>query len=98
MERIRSGEAEYDLVEVMAYPGGCAGGGGQPVTEGREMAGSRGALLYELDKNNPLRFSHENLFVIALYQEYLEQPLSHRAHELLHMDHAGWMMPPERKE
>lgn len=93
MERIVAKEAEYDFVEVMACPGGCAGGGGQPITEGRELAGERGAKLYELDKNNPLRFSHENPSVIALYDQYLEKPLSHRAHELLHTDHEGWEMP-----
>lgn len=96
MEKIKSGEAEYDFVEVMACPGGCAGGGGQPITEGREMAGDRGAKLYKLDKNNPLRFSHENPSVKALYDEYLEKPLSHRAHELLHTDHFGWSMPNQK--
>ena len=89
IEKIRSGEAEYDFVEVMACPGGCAGGGGQPITEGREMAGERGAKLYELDKNNPLRFSHENPSVIALYDRYLGSPLSHKAHELLHSGHVN---------
>lgn len=96
MERIRSGEAEYDFVEVMACPGGCSGGGGQPVTEGRELAGSRGKKLYALDKNNPLRFSHENPSVIELYGKYLEKPLSHRSHKLLHTDHLGWFMPSEK--
>ena len=87
MEKIQSGEAEYDFVEVMACPGGCVGGGGQPITEGREMAQERGEKLYALDKNNPLRFSHENPSVIALYDQYLGSPLSHMAHELLHTDH-----------
>lgn len=93
MDRINAGEAEYDFVEVMACPGGCAGGGGQPITEGREMAGERGSKLYQLDKKNPLRFSHENPSVRALYSQYLEKPLSHKAHELLHTDHLGWDMP-----
>ncbi len=97
MERIRSGEAEYDFVEIMACPGGCAGGGGQPVTEGQEMAADRGEILYALDKDNPLRFSHENPSVIELYDKYLGKPLSHRAHELLHTDHSGWSMPSEKK-
>jgi len=87
MEKIQSGEAEYDFVEVMACPGGCVGGGRQPITEGREMAQERGEKLYALDKNNPLRFSHENPSVIALYDQYLGSPLSHMAHELLHTDH-----------
>ena len=96
IEKIRSGEAAYDFVEVMACPGGCAGGGGQPVFEGRELAGDRGAKLYALDKNNPLRFSHENPSVQTLYSDYLGQPLSHRAHELLHTDHHAWKMPDEK--
>ena len=98
MERIQIGEAQYDFVEVMACPGGCAGGGGQPVTEGREMAGERGAKLYQLDAKNPLRFSHENPSVIVLYDQYLEKPLSHKAHELLHTDHTGWKMASEESD
>ena len=97
MDKIQAGQAHYDFVEVMACPGGCAGGGGQPITEGREMAGERGAKLYELDANNPLRFSHENPSVIVLYDQYLEKPLSHKAHELLHTDHMGWSMASEQK-
>lgn len=87
LNKIESGEVHYDFVEVMACPGGCVGGGGQPITEGREMAQERGEKLYALDKNNPLRFSHENPSVIALYDQYLGSPLSHMAHELLHTDH-----------
>ncbi|MDO4474160.1 MAG: [FeFe] hydrogenase, group A [Eubacteriales bacterium] len=93
IERIKKGEAEYDFVEVMACPGGCSGGGGQPISDGEELAGERGEKLYVLDKKNPLRFSHENPSIVALYDEYLEKPLSHRAHELLHTDHFGWYMP-----
>ena len=89
IEKIQSGEAEYDFVEVMACPGGCSGGGGQPVTEGLEMAGERGKKLYALDESNPLRFSHENPSVIMLYKQYLEKPLSHKAHKLLHTNHMG---------
>lgn len=93
IEKIKAGEAEYDFVEVMACPGGCAGGGGQPITDGVELADVRGAKLYALDKNNPLRFSHENPSVQALYREYMGEPLSHKAHELLHTDHDAWEMP-----
>ena len=77
----------------MACPGGCAGGGGQPITDGVELADVRGARLYELDKNNPLRFSHENPSVQALYRDFMGKPLSHKAHELLHTDHEAWDMP-----
>ena len=93
IEKIKAGEAEYDFVEVMACPGGCAGGGGQPITDGVELADVRGARLYELDKNNPLRFSHENPSVQALYRDFMGKPLSHKAHELLHTDHEAWDMP-----
>ena len=57
MEDILRGEAEYDFVEVMACPGGCVGGGGQPMTDGFEMADVRGPKLYQLDEKRPLRFS-----------------------------------------
>ena len=78
----------------MACPGGCSGGGGQPIHEAQELAGDRGQVLYGLDKVNHLRFSHENPSVQALYRDYLTKPLSHRAHELLHTDHEAWKMPP----
>lgn len=90
IEMQKTGEVDLDFVEIMACPGGCVGGGGQPVTPGQELAASRGEMLYRLDANNPLRFSHENPSVIVLYDEYLGEPLSHRAHELLHTDHMSW--------
>ena len=97
MEAIRAGEVEYDFVEIMACPGGCAGGGGQPIHEAQELAGERGQVLYGLDDVNELRFSHENPDVITLYKEYLEKPPSHTAHKLLHTDHEAWHMPCEKK-
>ena len=93
MEAIDKGRAEYDFVEVMACPGGCAGGGGQPIHDGMEMAEERGRILWTLDKNAKVRFSHENPDVQALYETYLEKPLGHRSHHLLHTDHHGWEMP-----
>ncbi len=87
LERIDKGEAHYDFVEVMACPGGCVGGGGQPIHDGAELASERGANLYFLDENADLRFSHENPDVQKLYQEYLGKPLSHMSHMLLHTDH-----------
>jgi NADH-quinone oxidoreductase subunit G len=87
MEAIRNGEAEYDFVEVMACPGGCSGGGGQPIHHGKELAGVRGKKLYQLDKEAKLRFSHENPSIIKIYEEFLEKPLSHKSHELLHTKH-----------
>ncbi len=93
LERIERGEEHYDFVEVMACPGGCVGGGGQPIHDGEELASVRGANLYFLDKNAKIRFSHENPDVLKLYQDYMEKPLSHKAHMLLHTDHNAWEMP-----
>ena len=84
MEDIRSGAVHYDFVEVMACPGGCVGGGGQPILDGVEMADVRGPKLYKLDSQRPLRFSHDNPEIIRLYEEYLEKPLGEKSHHLLH--------------
>ncbi len=86
LEKIESGEVKYDFVEVMACPGGCVGGG-QPIHDGEEWAFERGKNLYCLDKNAKLRFSHENPDIIQLYEEYFGEPVSHKAHMLLHTDH-----------
>ena len=97
MEQLKAGRVHYDFVEVMACPGGCVGGGGQPIScEDKELYGERGQRLYVLDKNAPMRFSHENPQVQALYREYLGAPLSEKAEELLHTDHEGWKMPGEQ--
>lgn len=93
LERIERGEVHYDFVEVMACPGGCVGGGGQPIHDGEELALVRGENLYFLDKNAKIRFSHENPDVLKLYENYMEKPLSHKAHMLLHTDHNAWEMP-----
>ena len=96
IEAILAGKAHYDFVEVMACPGGCAGGGGQPIScEDQELAGERGKRLYQLDQASLLRFSHENPQVKALYRDYLGEPLSEKAEQLLHTDHTGWQMPAE---
>lgn len=92
MEAIKSGEKEYDFVEIMACPGGCAGGGGQPISDGCELAGERGQILYNLDAANNLRFSHENPDVLKLYEEYLGKPLSHKSHKLLHTHQEDWSL------
>ena len=93
LEAVKAGDVQYDFIEVMACPGGCAGGGGQPICDGEEKAGERGSILYALDKDMPLRFSHDNPEIQALYKEYMEAPLSHKAHHLLHTDHHAWNMP-----
>ena len=94
IEAIKSGRAKYDFVEIMACPGGCAGGGGQPIFEGEERAEERAQVLYGLDKINELRFSHENPSVQKCYQDYFGSPLSHKSHQLLHTNQADWEMDP----
>ena len=96
MQDIDAGRAQYDFVEVMACPGGCAGGGGQPIHDGCEMAERRGEVLWNIDRSGPVRFSHENPDVQALYRDYLIDPLSHKGHYLLHTDHDAWNMPNQR--
>ena len=87
LDMIERGEVHYDFVEVMACPGGCVGGGGQPIHDGEEWAFDRGKKLYCLDENADLRFSHENPDINQLYAEYFGEPNSHKAHMLLHTDH-----------
>ncbi len=98
LKAIRSGKAHFDFVEVMACPGGCAGGGGQPIKEGYELYAERGDELYNIDENSEIRYSHENPAINSLYENYIEKPLSKRAEELLHTDHTAWEMPlaPEK--
>lgn len=92
MDALRSGQVHYDFVEVMACPGGCSGGGGQPIHDGQDFAAQRGQQLYQLDAESPIRFSHENPDVQALYREYLGQPLSEKPHHLLHTDQRTWTL------
>lgn len=85
LEDIRSGKNEFHAIEIMACPGGCIGGGGQPLHHGDiEIVRARQRALYEEDKNKPLRKSHENPYIKSLYEEYLGKPLSEKSHKLLH--------------
>ncbi len=87
LNKIEKGEVQYDFVEVMACPGGCVGGGGQPIHDGEELAFERGKNLYYLDENANLRYSHENPDIDLLYKEFFGEPNGHKAHMLLHSDH-----------
>ncbi|SHF30392.1 NADH-dependent [FeFe] hydrogenase, group A6 [Caloramator proteoclasticus] len=89
MELVKSGEKHYDFIEVMACPGGCVTGGGQPIVDSRTQAcidvkAERAKAIYDEDKDMPIRKSHKNPYIIRLYEEFLEKPNSHKAHELLH--------------
>ncbi len=96
LEALKKGRVAYDFVEVMACPGGCVGGGGQPIHDGIEMAEDRAKVLYRQDAGMELRFSHENPSIKAVYEDFLENPLSERAEHLLHTNHHGWKMPNEK--
>lgn len=89
LEKVQKGEADYQFIEIMACPGGCVNGGGQPqqpmsIRNFTDLRAERAKVLYNLDASMPLRQSHENPAVKALYDEFLENPGSHKAHEILH--------------
>ncbi len=85
LEDIRDGKSEFHAIEIMACPGGCVGGGGQPLHHGNSiLLKARTNALYEEDYNKPLRKSHDNPYIIRLYEEYLGKPMSEKAHHLLH--------------
>ena len=89
MEEIKSGKADYQFVEIMACPGGCVMGGGQPIKSSKirqtiDVRKKRADALYTIDEKSTIRKSHESPVMKQLYQEYLEKPGSHKAHELLH--------------
>ncbi len=86
---IKSGKKDYAFVEIMACPGGCINGGGQPyvhdeIRNSIDLKAVRAQALYDYDKDKTLRLSHENPAVEILYKEYFGEPNSHKAHELLH--------------
>lgn len=84
LERVKNGTADYQFIEVMACPGGCIGGGGQPVPVNAEIRKLRRKGLFDCDRANELRKSHENPEIIELYDTWLGKPLGKKAHNLLH--------------
>ena len=85
LEKIRKGEADYHIIEIMACPGGCLNGGGQPYVKDQSVAlEKRRQAIYKIDAGKKIRKSHQNPDIIKLYKEYLGEPGSHKAHELLH--------------
>ena len=82
LERVKNGTADYQFIEVMACPGGC--GGGQPVPVNAEIRKLRRKGLFDCDRANELRKSHENPEIIELYDTWLGKPLGEKAHNLLH--------------
>jgi NADP-reducing hydrogenase subunit HndD len=84
MEKVRAGEANYHFIEIMGCPGGCLGGGGQPIPTSPEIRKKRAEAIYSEDEAKSLRKSHENPEVNGLYKEFLGEANSHKAHDLLH--------------
>ncbi|MBE0655084.1 MAG: iron hydrogenase small subunit [Bacteroidales bacterium] len=84
MDKVKNGEANYHFIEIMACPGGCLGGGGQPIPTNAEIRGKRAMAIYGEDMALPIRKSHENPEVVQVYKEFLGKPNSHKSHELLH--------------
>ena len=92
LEEIKSGKSDYQFVEIMACPGGCVMGGGQPIRSSKERAEKdirklRADCLYSIDEKSTIRKSHENPIIKKIYKDYLEKPGSHKAHELLHTEY-----------
>ncbi|HCT16019.1 MAG TPA: ferredoxin [Ruminococcaceae bacterium] len=89
MEQIKNGTSEYQFIEIMGCPGGCINGGGQPIVSAavrnfEDFRSKRASVLYNIDKNNENRKSHENSAVKRVYDEFFGEPGSHKAHEVLH--------------
>jgi NADP-reducing hydrogenase subunit HndD len=84
MRLVRQGKSSYHFIEIMACPGGCIGGGGQPIPTSLEIRNKRMKAIYAEDEHMVLRKSHENPEVIAIYRDFLGKPNSHVSHELLH--------------
>lgn len=84
LEQIENGTSPYTFIEVMTCPGGCLGGGGQPIPTDEEIRLKRAESIYLEDKNKPIRKSHENPEIQYLYRHFLQKPLSEKAHHLLH--------------
>lgn len=93
LEDIKAGRSHFHAIEIMACPGGCIGGGGQPYHHGdMEIVKKRQQAIYQDDRNSKIRKSHENTEIIKLYEEFLGKPYGHKAHELLHTHYS----PKER--
>ena len=89
LKKVKSGEASYHFIEIMACPGGCVNGGGQiiqpsSVRSFTDIRAERAKVLYAIDSANTLRCSHENPDIKVLYDEFLGETGSHKAHEVLH--------------
>lgn len=101
LESIKAGEADYHFVEIMACPGGCVNGGGQPIQPSSvrswlDLRAERAKAIYEEDASLPIRKSHENPIITEMYEKYFGEPGSHKAHELLHTHYIARENYPEK--
>lgn len=84
MQAVNDGTASYHFIEIMACPGGCLGGGGQPIPTNMEIRQKRTEAIYAEDEHMEIRKSHENPEIVEIYKDYLGKPLGHKSHDLLH--------------
>lgn len=89
LEKVQRGEVDYHFIEIMACPGGCVTGGGQPIQSSKirseiDLKAERAKAIYDEDRSLPIRKSHENPYIKKLYEEYLGEPCGHKSHKLLH--------------
>ncbi|MFP4687710.1 MAG: NADH-dependent [FeFe] hydrogenase, group A6 [bacterium] len=89
VRQVEAGESPYHFIEVMACPGGCLGGGGQPIPISEEIREKRTRAIYQEDEDLPVRKSHENPEIEHIYEDFLGEPLSHKSHELLHTEYTA---------
>ncbi len=96
MDRLAAGKANYHFIEVMACPGGCVAGGGQPIPVNNEIRRLRAQALYSEDKSLKIRKSHENPSIKKIYEEFLKEPLGEKSHHLLHTKYTARGKYPEK--
>ena len=98
IELVVEGKVDYHFIEIMGCPGGCIGGGGQPIPTDVDIRRRRLDAIYTVDERMTIRKSHENPAILALYEEFLGEPLGHRSHELLHTHYQPRNLYPGRRE
>jgi iron only hydrogenase large subunit-like protein len=98
MEKVAAGKANYHFIEIMACPGGCLGGGGQPIPTNMEIRMKRNKAIYREDAGMKLRKSHDNPEIAAIYKDFLGNPLGHLSHDLLHTHYVNRKNPEQKQD
>jgi NADH-quinone oxidoreductase subunit G/NADP-reducing hydrogenase subunit HndD len=94
LDKIAKGEGDWHFVEIMCCPGGCLGGGGQPIPTSPTIRKQRMDAIYRADREMPIRRSHENPSITAIYERFLGEPLSEKSHHLLHTHYTARTKKP----